>query len=102
MLSFVRELPVVTSRYDSAAEVSVMQEMLLALAEPILRRIESVFCDSKACACYGIELNDSPTQLLAELIDEAFLKVSEGHNGIWLHGPGNSEFVVAPNWKQDW
>ncbi len=102
MLQTASKFPDVVSRYDSQREVAVMQRMLGALSPAVLRRIDSVFCDSKASACYSIKLNDVPCGLIAEEIEDAFLKVDDGHNGIWLEGPANSQFVINPNWKQDW
>ena len=102
MGSMVVNYPSVVSRYDSATEVATMQRWLGALSEPVLRRIEGLFCDSKACACYSIELNEAPTSLIAEELEVALMRVSDGHNGIWLNGPKDTELVVDPNWKQDW
>ena len=102
MDSMVVNRPSVASRYDCPREVPTMQRWLGSLSEPVLRRVESLFCDSKACACYSIELNEAPTQLLAEELEAALMRVSDGHNGMWLNGPNGTELVVDPNWKDDW
>lgn len=92
----------VTSRYDSQREIDTMNAMLAALPSAVSRRIESVFCDSKACAVYSVELSDNASELIGELIDDAFLKVSDGHNGVILYGSNGTEHFLAPNWKGDW
>jgi hypothetical protein len=71
-----------SSRYDALSEYVQMQKALDAMPEILARRLESIFCDSKACASYSVIVRsgmDGP--LLPNAVFEAFVSLG-GFN--WL------------------
>jgi hypothetical protein len=76
------------SRYGKAHEYRAMMRILDALTEEDVRAIASVFCDSKAEACYVLraDVADARLQPLAEAFSNAGLSIGLGNNGITVFG----------------
>lgn len=85
------------SRYNKASEYEAMRRMVLGV-EPILRnKIYSIFCDSKANACYLVMLNDCSMNN-AQVIGEQLERASGGHNGIQIQPERGSGIDLDPYW----
>jgi len=89
------------SRYDKHDELETMADMVDAVPSELHTAIQSVFCDSNAGCCYGVELNPCRPED-ARLIGYLMENASGGHNGISIHGVTNgSSFVMDPHWGDD-
>lgn len=61
------------SRYDLIAEYRNMETIIDRIPELLLRRLQSIWCDSKACAAYSVIVRkDKTSDLLLEVVLEAF------------------------------
>jgi hypothetical protein len=71
-----------SSRFDVQSEFDHMKAVIDCMLELNARRIESIWCDSKACAVYIITIRpDRYLQDLPRYIDDAF-KARGGYNGL--------------------
>jgi hypothetical protein len=90
-----------SSRYDVQGEFSHMRRAIDAMPELMARRIESIWCDSKACAYYVVAVK--PRLFAKGLVDEinAAFKAIGGYNGLEIlrdDGPSES---FDPWWPED-
>jgi hypothetical protein len=91
-----------SSRYDKAEEYEVMVAMVDGVAPELRSKIASVFCDSKAQACYSVELRPCSrrqAEAIAQHLGSAANRLQGGHNGIYLNGPAGGSIVVDPGWE---
>ena len=82
-----------SSRYDQQNEYDVMMRVVRRLPPLLVRRLTSMWCDSKACATYTVEGELSQDDL--DMIGIVFLETDGGHNGVY--GPG--DLYVDPDWN---
>jgi hypothetical protein len=103
VIKTVKQSPVykgvcLSSRYDLEHEYDAMRRAVDAMPELMARRIESIWCDSKACACYTIMfVYGLFVPQLPDIIDDAFRAVG-GHNGITFCADGHSIDARDPWW----
>ena len=91
-----------SSRHDLAEEILVMQRIVDALPADMARRIETIFCDSKACAVYSITVENGLWHPdLQWTINEVILATSGGHNGVYFDGDAPSGIDLDPDWLGD-
>lgn len=93
----------IRSRYCKAHEFEIMKKIILALDPPVSGHIKSIWCDSKASCVYSVELrrwNEFAAIAIGDLLDEAALEISGGHNGIFIEAEGHT-INVDPNWRED-
>ncbi|WP_292054923.1 MULTISPECIES: hypothetical protein [unclassified Brevundimonas] len=91
----------ISSRYDKAHELKIMVSVVEALPLKYRTLINSVFCDSKAQACYSVELNPCSrvqAEKLAAKFEELIMSHSSGHNGVYFNGAAGTSLVLDPNW----
>lgn len=76
------------SRYGKAHEYRAMMRIVDALREEDARGLVSVFCDSKAEACYLLraDVPDARLDPLARAFSKAGLSVGLGNNGVSVYG----------------
>lgn len=92
------------SRYGKAHEFDKMAVMAKALPPELARRVESIFCDSKAQSCYCVSIpvwDADLARTIGLLLEEASL----GHNGITLYQgsglfglPDGESVTIEPEW----
>jgi len=93
-----------SSRYGKARELELMARVVKALPVEYVGLIRSIWCDSKACACYAVSLNGCTSEqsvMLAEQLDHWFCEFSSGHNGISIDGPAGTSRFVDCHWPGD-
>lgn len=83
------------SRYGHGAEYRSMSRVVEALPENLVRRLRQIWCDSKACAVYGVE--GDLTQRDLDLIGLGFVHFDGGHNGVY----GPDDLYVEADWAVD-
>ena len=77
----------ITSRYDKAHEFDSMAGMVKGVNEELRSLIESMWCDSKANACYSVKLracSREQARAIAAQLDRDCREHDGGHNGILL------------------
>lgn len=93
-----------SSRYDKANEFETMACMVRGVSSDLRQFIDSVWCDSKANACYSVILKPctrGQARRIAEELDAACVAREGGHNGISIQGAQGGGFDVGPNWVGD-
>lgn len=78
----------ITSRYRKADELEEMIKAVDQMEASQCWVIKEIFCDSKACSCYDIQMRPPWREALALIIGESFEKGLSGHNGIWVRPAG--------------
>ena len=79
---------ILCSRYDVASEFSRMKKAIDAMPELMARRLESIWCDSKACAFYVVHI--VPKLYLDDLpyvVEDGFKSLG-GYNGLSIECEG--------------
>ncbi|MBX3499372.1 MAG: HNH endonuclease [Alphaproteobacteria bacterium] len=83
MLEVVIDGVSLQSRCGLRSEIDAMARVLAALPHDTRRRLATIFCDSKACAFYDVEVQARRwADGLEQLLDDAFYRLLGGHNGI--------------------
>lgn len=77
-----------SSRFSVLSEFNVMQRAVDEMSEPTRLRIASIWCDSRACADYQVEVKlGMYRDELPEELRENFLAATNGFNGLSInHG----------------
>lgn len=89
------------SREDLAFEIEGMKRIVDVMARDTSRRLESIWCDSKACATYTITVrNGLWVDGLQDLVQDAVIKGGGGHNGIYFDGD-TPVSAIDPYWPSD-
>lgn len=88
-----------SSRYDKADEYKEMKRMVEAVPTALRQKIQQIWCDSKANACYSVTL-DACSKTEAVSIGNFLQSGSRGHNGIWIDGQKGSGLVLDPYWNE--
>jgi hypothetical protein len=90
-----------SSRYDVAGEFDCMKAVVDKLPELMARRIESIWCDSKACSFFAITIrSDKFLEQLPQLVENAF-RTCGGFNGLSIYCNGRAAINVDPFWPGD-
>lgn len=90
-----------SSRYDVASEFAHMRRAIDAMPELMARRVESIWCDSKATADYRITLDARLfVDGLSEVVEDAFRSVG-GYNGLLIECDGQKAVWLDPYWPGD-
>jgi hypothetical protein len=82
-----------------------MARAAMELPGSMLNDIETIWCDSKATACYTVTVKPGPRQWAIRTIATAYgmvcLDTAGGHNGIVVYAADNPWAVVAidPEWR---
>jgi len=91
------------SRYDKAHEYAEMAAMVEGVLPELRGLIKSIWCDSKANACYSVWLAPCTTNQARKIgrqITAACIAHGGGHNGISIQGPNRVGFDIAPSWDE--
>ncbi len=92
-----------SSRYDKAHEYAEMAAMVEGVLPELRGHIESIWCDSKANACYSVWLSQCTKDQAREIgaqIEAACIAHGGGHNGIAIQGPNSVGFDLDPWWDE--
>lgn len=86
------------SRFSVAHEFETMKSIVDVMPEYVRLRIETIWCDSRACADYRVVVRLGMSHAdLAHQIRWAFMEGSDGFNGLWVwHGDHCEGF--DPEW----
>jgi hypothetical protein len=77
----------VSSRYCARHEFNDMRRAIDAMPGLVAARVESIWCDSMACACYTVVLRPgSYTDLVLNALHDAFVEAVGGWNGLVIYG----------------
>lgn len=103
-ISYTKQDPVVykdiyiSSRHDLASEIQDMKRIIDALNTDMIRRIDAIWCDSKACALYNVTVRDGLwVPELQWAIADAGLKAG-GYNGFYFDGDAPRGVDLDPCW----
>ena len=89
-----------SSRSDLQHEINHMQRVVDIMPDIARHTIESIFCDSKACAMYDVAINTGEySDDVADLIEAAFRECG-GYNGVNVNGDEGSKWF-DPCWPAD-
>lgn len=92
---------IVSSRYGLENKLTMMSRILDALPDGARDRIESIWCDSAACACYNVTIRPNQwLDLLPDLIRETTLTVTNGFNMLMIEG-GSDHVSFDAEWGDD-
>lgn len=90
-----------SSRYDLASEIAEMKHIVDALTPDMARRLETIWCDSKACATYSVTVREGLwVPDLQWAIADAGRKLG-GHNGVYFDGDAPAGVDLDPDWPGD-
>jgi hypothetical protein len=79
---------VLSSRYDALHEFTEMKRAVDSMPELMARRLESIWCDSKACAFYTVHIKpEFFLDHLPTVIEDAFKSLG-GYNGLSIECEG--------------
>lgn len=79
---------VIESRYDVAAELELMLDMIEAMTPAERSLVQRIWCDSKRGNDFAVELrlwNEQFAWAIAEKLGEVACEKSHGHSGISVH-----------------
>lgn len=98
----------ISSRYGKARELDLMRLLVARMPEPFRKRIETIWCDSKANYAFTIWLRNGPhprawADLILGNIEQGLMESPiAGHNGIYICDESGNELDGAdPNWAAD-
>ncbi|MFC0683069.1 hypothetical protein [Novosphingobium clariflavum] len=89
-----------SSRYELEAEFAEMMRVVDALSPLLLSRVQQIWCDSKAGACYAVTMRAGPWDDSFATGIHAVFMTQGGHNGIAIQG-GPREIFIEPEWEGD-
>lgn len=90
---------ILSSRHSIKAEIEEMARIMDVMTRDASRRLEFIWCDSKAGATYTVTVRDGlwiPDLQLA--IADAVEEACGGHNGIYIDGDAPSGHDIEPFW----
>ncbi|MDM9644317.1 hypothetical protein [Rhizobium sp. S163] len=91
---------VLSSRYNVASEFARMRKVIDRMPELMARRLESIWCDSKASSVYAVEI--LPRHYAEELpswIQAAFI-AGGGYNGLSIECGGRDIDCIENYWPE--
>ena len=92
----------IESRWAVMAELDTMRRIIDAMPELMARRLETIWCDSKAGACYTVTIR--PGLFVPDLrwtIADATMEARGGHNGIMIEADGDNGGHIDPDWGEE-
>jgi hypothetical protein len=95
---------VLASRFSVTHEFKTMQAVVDGMGSTIRPRVASIWCDSRACAVYAVEIRLGMNHpALAEQIRACFQRATDGFNGLTVSHGANTEFFNSewPGFEQD-
>ena len=97
----------VESRWSVISELERMKRIVDQLPSEIAEKISTIWCDSKAEACYSVNVRSGEySRDLKEAVSRAILSVSSGHNGVFFNEgdgllKGDEAGFLEPEWLGD-
>ncbi|QFT97600.1 hypothetical protein FIU85_09820 [Roseovarius sp. THAF8] len=91
----------IESRWAVMAELDTMRRVIDAMPELMARRLETIWCDSNAGACYTVTVR--PSLYVPDLrgaIFDAVLVAGGGHNGIMIEADCGKGCHIDPDWGE--
>jgi hypothetical protein len=94
----------IESRWGVESELETMKLILEALAEPVVRKLSYIWCDSKAGSTYSISVQSGKfDHELRDAISDAIMSTSGGHNGVFFEDGEKPSFgMPIDNLDPDW
>lgn len=92
----------IESRLAVMAELDSMRRIIDAMPELMARRLETIWCDSNAGACYTVTVR--PGLWVHDLrwaIADAVMEAGNGHNGIMVEAEGGNGCHIDPDWAEE-
>lgn len=91
----------IESRWAVLAELDTMRRIIDAMPELMARRLEAIWCDSNAGACYTFTVRPSLwAPDLRWAIGEAVMEAGGGHNGLMIEADGGNGCHIDPDWGE--
>jgi hypothetical protein len=88
------------SRYNAIHEIDTMEKVAECLEREVARKVISIFCDSKACACYTVRLREKDCHVV-ERIEKILFTITGGYNNlIFKDKDGNAFYNFEANWME--
>ena len=96
--------PALSGRHGERRSYTTLRDTIQAVVDamgPTVRpRVLSIWCDSKACAVYAVEIKLGMNHsMLAEEIRASFLSTTDGFNGLTVNHGSHTEFF-NPEWPE--
>lgn len=91
----------IESRWAVMAELDTLRRIVDAMPELMARRLETIWCDSNAGACYTVTVR--PGLWVPDLrwaIADAVMEAGGGHNGIMVEADGGNGCHIDPDWGE--
>jgi len=90
-----------SSRHNLASEISDMKRIVDALTLDMVHRLDTIWCDSNACALYNVTVRDGLwVPELQWAIAEAGREAG-GYNGVYFEGDAPTGVDLDPYWPGD-
>jgi hypothetical protein len=86
-----------SSQWNKAEELRAMAKMVDGLHPRLLAKVESIWCNSSACAAYIVMLRECSKREATWVVD-GFEHVCRGHNGISFLGKSGGSLFLDVNW----
>jgi hypothetical protein len=93
-----------SSRYDKAGEYEVMLDMVEGLPFSLRKKVESIFCDSKAGLCFSVNLRQcslADAKAISKNLDRACMRSAKWHNGIYISGKAGGNIEIGADFDLD-
>ncbi|WP_417211707.1 hypothetical protein [Antarctobacter sp.] len=91
----------IESRWAVLAELDIMRRIVDALPELMARRLEIIWCDSNAGACYTVTVRPGLwVPALRWVIADAVMEAGGGHNGIMVEADGGNGCDIDLDWGE--
>lgn len=91
----------IESRWAVMAELDTMRQIIDAMPELMARRLEAIWCDPNAGACYTVTVRLGLwVPNLRSAIGEAVMEAGGGHNGIMIEADGGNGCHIGPDWDE--
>jgi len=86
------------SRFSVKHEFETMEGVVDAMGPSIRPRISSIYCDSRACAVYTVEIKlGMNTATIANEVQAVFVQATDGFNGLTVSHGASAE-LFNPEW----
>ncbi len=91
----------IESRWAVLSELDTMRGIIDGMPELMARRLETIWCDSKAGACYTVTVRSGFwVRDLHWAISDAVTKAAGGHNGIMIEADNGNGCHIDPDWGE--
>ncbi|MGR9251173.1 hypothetical protein [Rhizobium leguminosarum] len=89
---------ILVSRFSVKHEFETMKNVVDAMGPLVRPRISSVYCDSRACAVYSVEIKLGMNKdSLPKEVQSLFIQATDGFNGLTVNHGASTEFF-NPEW----